>query len=211
MAELGVSRTVLREAIKMLVAKGLVEPRGKLGTLVREHKHWNFLDPTILHLYCQVGDYSAFARNFQQIRSIIEPEAAALAAGHRSSAQLKALERAYREMEAAKDIDRWTTADLNFHEAILEATGNPFMRPLGALVSAALQTLLFHSAENATDVADALRVHGRVLDAIRNRDPDKARTEMKTLLTHTALFVSKSIKVARHKRTAHSPGTGRLG
>ena len=205
MTELSVSRTVLREAIKMLAAKGLLESRGKRGTLVRERKHWNLLDPTILQLHCQIVEYSAFAQSFQQIRSVVEPEAAALAAEHRSNGQLRLLERAYRDMESANDIDQWTAADLSFHEAILEATGNPFMRPLGALISAALETLLFHSAENASDTADALQVHGRVLDAIRNRDADKARAAMKSLLTRTALFVSKSIKSERRQRTARSP------
>src|ERR1700730_17086223 len=127
MLELGVSRTVLREAIKTLTAKGLIESRGKLGTRVRERKYWNLLDPTILHLYCQVVEYSTFAENFQQIRTIIEPEAAALAAEHHSGRQLKALEEAYLAMESAKNIDEWTAADLSFHEAILDATGNPFM------------------------------------------------------------------------------------
>src|ERR1700683_4319854 len=76
MLEFGVSRTVLREAVKILTAKGLVESLGKLGTRVRERRYWNLLDPTILHLYCQVVEYSTFAESFQQIRTIIEPEAA---------------------------------------------------------------------------------------------------------------------------------------
>src|SRR5689334_19201975 len=135
MAELGVSRTALREAIKILTANGIVESRTSSGTRVRPREHWNLLDPTILHLYCQVVEYSSFARSFQQIRVIIEPEAAALAAEHRTRGQLAALEDAYRAMEAARDAKSWTPADLRFHESILDATGNPFMRPLGALIS----------------------------------------------------------------------------
>lgn len=206
MLELGISRTVLREAIKTLTAKGLIESRGKLGTLVRDPKYWNLLDPTVIRLYCEAAEYSTFARAFQQIRAIIEPEAAALAAERHTSEHLKGLETAFAAMQDAEDIDQWTAADLNFHEAILDATGNPFMRPLGALISTALQTLLFHSAENATDFLQALSVHGRVLDGIRKRDPDKARTAMKTLLSRTALFVSKSINLERRRRrTTSSP------
>jgi DNA-binding FadR family transcriptional regulator len=202
MLEFGVSRTVLREAVKILTAKGLVESRGKLGTRVRERRYWNLLDPTILHLYCQVVEYSTFAESFQQIRTIIEPEAAALAAEHHSGKQLKALEDAYHAMEAAKSIEEWTTTDLSFHEAILEATGNPFMRPLGALISTALETLLFHSAKSSANPFDSLVAHGRVLDAIRGRDVGKAREAMKTLLTGTALSLSKTIRMERRQRVA---------
>lgn len=212
MRELGVSRTVLREAIKILTANGLIESRGKLGTRVRERKYWNLLDPTILHLYCRVAEYSVFAQGFQQLRAIIEPEAAALAAQQRSASQLRALEAACDAMATAKDIDEWTAADLRFHEGILDATCNPFMRPLGALISAALETLLFHSAENSADSADALTAHRGVLDAIRRRDAVRARAAMKALLARTALFVSKSIrKVARRRiavgNRAGSPST----
>ena len=201
MAELRISRTVLREAIKILAAKGLIVSRPKSGTQVRPSRYWNLLDPVVLDLYCRVFDYSEFAQNFQKLRVIIEPEAAAMAADQRTERQLRELETAYAAMKAADDVADWTSADLAFHEAILEATGNPFIQPLGSLIHAALNTLLFHSAETSANPFDSLRVHGLVLDAIRRRDAHAARRAMNRLLTGTGLSISKAVKSARqHSR-----------
>ncbi|HEY2835315.1 MAG TPA: FadR/GntR family transcriptional regulator [Rhizomicrobium sp.] len=199
MAELRISRTVLREAIKVLAAKGLIVSRPKSGTHVRPSRHWNLLDPVILDLYCRVYDYSEFAQNFQKLRVIIEPEAAAMAAGQRNERQLRALDEAYAAMKAAGDITDWTKADLTFHEAILEATGNPFMQPLGSLIRAALDTLLFHSAKTSANPFDSLREHGAVLEAIRRRDGAAAREAMNRLLAGTGLSISKAVKSTRHQ------------
>jgi DNA-binding FadR family transcriptional regulator len=200
MAELQISRTVLREAVKTLAAKGLVESRTKVGTSVRAQRYWNLLDPTILALYCQVSEYAAFARGFQQIRVIIEPEAAALAAEHRTPRQLRVIEDAYRDMGNAQGIAAWTAADLAFHEAILAATGNPFMLPLGGVIRAALETLLYHSAETSADPFDSLGEHKAVLSAISKRDPSAARRAMKALLAGTGLTIAKVAKADRRRR-----------
>ena len=208
-AELNVSRTVLREAIKILAAKGLLVSRPKSGTQVRLPRYWNLLDPTILDLYCRIVDYSEFAENFQKLRVIIEPEAAAAAAVGRSARQMRTLDETYRSMEGARDIADWTSADLAFHEAILEATGNPFMRPLGSLIRAALETLLFHSAKTSTNPFDSLVEHKNVLDAIRKRDANSARTAMKILLAGTGLSISKTVKSARQSLLRRSHELGR--
>jgi DNA-binding FadR family transcriptional regulator len=193
MAELSVSRTVLREALKILSAKGLVESRPKTGTRVRPRRDWNLLDPTLLRLHCQFTDYSDFALHFQQLRGIIEPEAAALAAINCEAAQLEGIVAAYEAMARARSVPEWTQADLSFHRAILEATGNPFVMPLGSLIHAALETLLYHSASDSADPFASLQEHLRVLDAIRSGDADGARAAMKGLLRHTNLAVSQTI------------------
>lgn len=209
MAELHISRTVVREAIKILAAKGLIVSRPKSGTHVRPPRHWNLLDPVILDLYCRVYDYSEFAQNFQKLRVIIEPEAAAMAAAQRTARQLRALNEAYAAMKAARDIAGWTVADLAFHEAILEATGNPFMQPLGSLIRAALDTLLFHSAKTSANPFDSLREHEAVLEAIRRRDAAEAREAMNRLLASTGLSISKAVKSAR--QSAQRQGEVRQG
>ena len=93
-------------------------------------------------------------------------------------------------MSEAKTLRDWTAADLAFHEAILEATGNPFMVPLGSVIRAALETLLYHSAETAANPFDSLREHRSVLDAIVKRQSDAARRAMKALLAGTGLSIS---------------------
>jgi DNA-binding FadR family transcriptional regulator len=204
MAELDISRTVLREAVKFLAAKGLVESRTRSGTRVLPQEYWNLLDPTVLRLYCQVVEYGNFAQNFQQIRVILEPEAAALAARHRTKAHLAAIEGAYSAMEAAQDVSGWIPADLRFHEAILEATCNPFMRPLGALVSTALETLIAHSFETSANPFDSLTEHQAVLDAIRRQNEAQARKSMQTLLAGTGLSISKTVKAQRRRHPSRS-------
>lgn len=202
MAQFDVSRTVLREAIKILAAKGMVESRTRTGTRVLPRERWNLLDPTVLGLYCQVVEYGGFAQSFQQIRMIIEPEAAALAALNRTRSQLAQIDEAYHAMEMAEDAKSWTPADLRFHEAILDATGNPFIRPLGALISAALETLIAHSFDISPDPFKSLPAHRQVLDGIRRRDEYQARERMKALLESTALSISKTVKAERGSRQA---------
>jgi DNA-binding FadR family transcriptional regulator len=200
MSELEISRTVLREAVKILGAKGLLVSRPRSGTRVLPPRNWNLLDPVIIELYCRVGDYSQFAKNFQMLRAIIEPEAAAIAAAQRTQKQIKILAAAYGAMENARSLDEWTAADLAFHEAILEATGNPFMLPLASLIRAALNTLLFNSARTSADPFGSLAEHGHVLVAIRRRDAQGARKAMKTLLAGTELSISKTVRGARAAR-----------
>ena len=197
MAELSISRTVLREALKILIAKGLIESRPKTGSRVRDRRNWNLLDPTLLRLYCRVTDYSNFASHFQQLRSIIEPEAAALAALNHREGELAAIACAYEGMAGADNLPEWTRADLRFHEAILEATGNPFLIPLGSLIHAALETLLFQSASDSPDPFESLAGHARVLEAIRSRSANAARLAMKELLGQTNIAVSQAIDGAQ--------------
>jgi DNA-binding FadR family transcriptional regulator len=100
-------------------------------------------------------------------------------------------------MEASQDAKSWTPADLRFHEAILDATGNPFMRPLGALISAALETLITHSFAISTDPFKSLPAHREVLEAIGDRDDRLARDRMKALLADTALSIAKTVRAER--------------
>lgn len=209
MAELGISRTVLREALKILIAKGLLESRPKTGTRVRDRRNWNLLDPTLLKLYCRYTNYSDFGAHFQQLRTIIEPEAAALAALNRDASQLAAIVTAYETMANASNVMEWTRADLAFHEAILEATGNPFLIPLGSLIHAALETLLFQSASDSPDPFESLAGHSRVLEAIRVQDGDAARLAMKELLGHTNIAVTQAIGDAKASRQTTIASTGR--
>ena len=197
MAELRVSRTVLREALKILIAKGLIESRPKIGTRVRPKRDWNMLDPTILRLYCGVTDYADFAVHFQQLRLMIEPAAAAAAAAHRSEAQMATIEAAYASMAVATTSSEWADADLDFHLKVLEATGNPFIIPLGSLIHEALENFLHNSARSSPDPHQTLGLHSRVVEAIRSQDAAAAQHEMANLLGHTTLAVTQIIAVGQ--------------
>lgn len=118
--QLAISRTVLRESVKVLAAKGLVEARPKTGTRVRARSDWNLLDPDVLAWRFEASPDGAFFRNIVELRRIVEPEAARLAAERAADTEIAELEAAFREMEAAvDDPDAYLEPDLRFHELIL--------------------------------------------------------------------------------------------
>lgn len=191
--ELQVSRTALREAIKVLAGKGLLEARPRIGTRVRERPQWNLLDPDILAWRCETGADPEFLRHLTELREIIEPAAAQLAAASRSDAQLQAIEVAYAAMEAAQDIGEWVQADLAFHTAVLQATNNPLLVPLAAIIGSAMESLLGVTARNAEDFKRALPEHLKVLDAIRDGDTQGALHRMASMLGDTRALMRRAV------------------
>ena len=136
--QFSVSRTALREAIKVLAAKGLVESRPKTGTRVRPRGEWNMLDPDLLAWQFATQPMEQLAKDLFEIRQIIEPAAAAMAAERADEDQRKAISGAFADMEAAPDGDASVEPDLRFHQSILAASNNEFLQPLGALIETAM-------------------------------------------------------------------------
>ena len=183
--ELQVSRTALREAIKVLAAKGLLEARPRIGTRVRARELWNLLDPDILAWRCTTGADAEFLHHLAELREIIEPAAASLAANSRSEEQLSAIASALNDMRDAPAIAQWIEADLAFHTAVLRATNNPLLMPLAAIIGSALESLLGVSARSAGDFKRGLPDHQKVYDAIKSRDAQSALHRMAGLLSDT--------------------------
>jgi DNA-binding FadR family transcriptional regulator len=183
--ELQVSRTALREAIKVLAAKGLLEPRPRIGTRVRPREQWNLLDPDILAWRCATGVDATFLRHLAELRDIIEPAAASLAASSRTPQQLSAIGDALQAMREAPAIERWVAADLAFHTAVLQATNNPLLMPLAAIIGSALESLLAVTARSAGDFKRGLPDHQKVFEAIQNRDAAGALHRMASMLADT--------------------------
>jgi DNA-binding FadR family transcriptional regulator len=183
--EFGVSRTALREAVKVLAAKGLVQSRPRVGTRVRPRTLWNHLDPDVLAWRCAHGPDPELLDQLTEMREIIEPAAAQLAARHRSDGQLEAIERSLADMGAARRLGQWVEADVRFHRAILGATGNALLMPLAGLISTALESLLHASAQSAEDFRVAWPDHARVARAIRAQDTQLASQAMALLLADT--------------------------
>ena len=177
-----ISRTALREAMKVLASKGLIETRQKTGTRVRDPRYWNQLDADILAWRCASMPTEDFVEKLVEMREIIEPAAVAAAAKRRSAEQLARLKAAYEAMAAAADLDAWTKADLDFHERILECANNELMASLFSVIDAALGAYFLLSARTAVDFKYSLPRHFAVYDAIRLRRPEAAREAMHGLI-----------------------------
>jgi DNA-binding FadR family transcriptional regulator len=125
--QMEVSRTVLREALKVLASKGLIETRQKTGMRVRDPRFWNHLDADVLGWRCAAMPTDDFVEKLVEMREIIEPAAVMAAARRRQPEQLEAIAEALEAMEGAEDLDAWAAADLRFHEAVLAATNNELL------------------------------------------------------------------------------------
>lgn len=182
---LDVSRTALREAIKILSAKGLIESRPKTGTRVKPRSKWNLLDPDVLSWHFPEPD-PAFLYGLFETRLIIEPNTAAMAAVRATPEEVRAIEAAYEAMEKAEpETEAVYVTDLEFHQAILNASGNDFMKSFGMLIETALIGSFRLSSAGPKAHVQSLPDHQAVYAAISHRDPDEARAAMYKLLRRT--------------------------
>jgi DNA-binding FadR family transcriptional regulator len=196
-----VSRTALREAIKILAAKGLIISKPRTGTRVRPRADWNFLDPDVLAWRLSTGDIDRYVKELFELRRMIEPAAAALAAGRATPAAAARLEHAYRGMEAAGDDgERFEEPDRMFHQAILRMTGNEMIGSLAALIETALLMSFRLSNDNPRGQRHSLPLHGAVLAAIRRHQPEQARRAMERLLAQSERDVRLAIATRRRRR-----------
>jgi DNA-binding FadR family transcriptional regulator len=179
-----VSRTALREAVRTLAAKGLVESRQRAGTRVRASEDWNRLDTDVLGWMGEFEPDLDFVRGLTEARQIIEPAAAEMAARRATSRNLAAIEEAYDAMCAAKltDLDACARADVAFHVAILRASRNPVLANLGNVIGAALMNAFRLTTSASVNYRKTLAAHGEVFEAIRMRHADIARSRMQALL-----------------------------
>lgn len=170
-----VSRPVLREAMRVLVAKGLVVSKQRSGASVRPSSEWHLLDPDVLYWLIQSKPKNEFVGVLMTVRRIIEPAAAALAAQLASEAQLKSIAEAYAGMEAAKTPEELLEPDVAFHRRIAEATGNELLAYIGNMLSLALRESIKLSSLHPNTHALSLPRHKAILTALQNRDPLGAR------------------------------------
>ncbi len=179
-----VSRTVLRESMKTLAAKGLVVPRARVGTRVTETIHWNMFDNDVLSWHFESGVNKEFLLHLYDIRMAFEPFAASLVAERASREDIELLRSLAASMAAPHHTsDSLAVIDLHFHLAITEASQNPFMRSLGGLIEAALVGMFRMSAPPASNgfgnIADT---HMTIVDAIAARDGAAAHKAMEFVI-----------------------------
>ena len=189
--ELGASRTVVREAVKSLASKGLLEPRTRTGTRVLESIHWNLLDLDVLGWRYAAMPRMQFFRELFEIRGMIEPPAAALAAKRATDADVTAIAQAFDDMEAVDhESDAAIDADLRFHRAILAAAHNDLLSQMGGLIGVGL-LISFRISSRSYPVS--LPLHRELFEAIRDRRPAQAREVMERLLSGTREFLEQEM------------------
>ena len=189
-ARFGVSRTVTREAVKMLTAKGLLTARPRAGTSVQPPSAWSVFDPDVLRWLLERKFSLDLLRHFNELRYAIEPQAAALAAANSPGPAHEAIAAGLSRMEEAeRDGEDTLEADIAFHVAILEASQNPFFLQFRDMVETALRTSIRFTnrfKERSADVA----AHRMVLLAIDAGDSRAARTAMAAIIGEVMEFIT---------------------
>lgn len=197
---LNVSRPAYREAVRILAAKGLVRSRPKAGTTVNPRETWNLLDPDVLAWMFQGKPSKTFIRNLFELRSIIEPAAAALAAERRSAVQLSRMGYALEQMARhGVETPEGRRADEEFHSEMLGATGNEAVRALADTISAGIRWSVIFKLDGRNKLRDAVPDHRAVYAAIADQDPERARSAMLELL-RLALDDTRSMDSRRENR-----------
>jgi DNA-binding FadR family transcriptional regulator len=205
---LGVSRTVLREAIKVLAGKGLVESRPKTGTRVRPRSDWNFLDPDVLAWRYAGAITLEDVKALFELRRAIEPMSAALAAQRATAEQIDELNDALAEMEAvADDGDLFAKPDLVFHQTILRMTGNELIGSLAALIETALVTSFRLSNDNPNGQRPSLPQHRTVAERIAAGDAAGAQQALLSLIDHAEEDVRVGVESLNRRRRRQEQAT----
>ncbi len=182
-AEFGVSRTVTREAIKVLAEKGMVESRPKVGTQVQPRQQWNLIDPDILNWEYEVGPREPFLHRLTELRLVIEPAAARMAASRATNQELALIQAAYERLaQSVAEIDEYINADMQFHAAIVNAAHNELLEQIVNTIRVAL----IASRKTTTQIPGAsqstLPLHYAVAEAVCKRDAQAAYRAMEYLI-----------------------------
>jgi DNA-binding FadR family transcriptional regulator len=208
-ARLKVSRTAYREAVRILAAKGLIESRPKLGTRVSEPRHWHLLDPDVISWIFSGTPDERLLDGLFELRTLVEPAAAALAAERRTPEQLRVMREALDRMAASSlAVDEGRQADRDFHTALLEASGNPFLTSLTSGVAAAITWTTIFKQRKRPLPRDPLPDHERVYEAVASGDAAAARDAMAELV-HLALLDTtgaRTVSSRAVRRAGHRSG-----
>lgn len=183
--QLQVSRSAYREAIRILAAKGLVESRPRTGTRVLPMERWNLLDPDVLAWFFESEPSRSMVDGLFELRLIVEPAAAALAAVRRTTQQLGQMRQALNDMERLTlKTEAGQSADRDFHQTLLIATGNPPLISLASTIGAGVRWTTHYKQRKRKLPPDPMPEHWRVYDAVAAGDADEARAAMEALVNH---------------------------
>lgn len=205
-SQYGVSRTVVREAVKTLVAKGLLVTGPKVGTRVLPESQWNWFDPQVVAWLTRVGLTRDFLRDLQELRRVVEPAAVRLAAERATAADIAELETAFAGMKRAIDEGGdYVTSDLRFHQALLRASHNRMLVLMSQALSALLRTSFEISTARPHGAANSLPLHRAILDAVIARSPPGAAQACTDLIDSAADDIAKVLGSRRRLPSLVAP------
>jgi DNA-binding FadR family transcriptional regulator len=207
-SKLGVSRTVVREAVRVLDSMGLVAVRRRVGITVLSPEHWNPFDRDIIRWRLAGPDRLTHLQSLSELRSAIEPLAARLAADRASPQDCGALTAAVIGMSAtarAANADSYLAYDSDFHRTLLVASGNPMLAGLAEVVVEVLAGRTRHALMPAVAEPEAVQLHGVVASAVQARDGAGAEAAMRAIVAES----STAIRAIHDEPAAPSASAGR--
>lgn len=199
-AALGVSRTVLRESMKVLADKGMVEIKPRAGTRARPSSEWRRLDPDLLSWQAEIDPSPEFLRQLCEVRLAIEPTAAGFAAVRASAVELERLEaNLIRRRRRGLRPDELTLLDLEFHAALVEAGHNPFLTQLSDAIRTPIRIAFSAAARFSSTVELGLEAHEALLGCLRRGEPLAARRAAEEAVGFAMLAVERVIESKRRR------------
>jgi DNA-binding FadR family transcriptional regulator len=204
--ELGVSRTVVREAVKSLIAKGLMTTGPKVGTRVLSGDYWNWFDADVIVWQSKAGLTPEFLRDLQDLRRVVEPAAMRLAAERATPADIAEVEAAYAGMkQAVEEGGDYVTQDLRFHQGLMRASRNRMLVQMSKALAALLQTSFEISTLRKDGPLLSLPLHRAVLDAVIARRPDDAERAIRVLIDGAGVDIEQVLASRRQLPSLRNP------
>jgi DNA-binding FadR family transcriptional regulator len=204
--QLGVSRTVVREAVKSLIAKGLVTSGPKVGTRVLPPEHWNWFDPDVIVWQSQAGLTPEFLKDLQELRRVVEPAAVRMAAERATPADLAEIGAAFEGMRVAvEEGGDYVASDLRFHQGLLRASHNRMMVQMSKALGALLRTSFEISTTRKDGPRKSLPLHRAVFDAVSAHQPARAEKAILVLIDGAREDIETVLASRRRLPRLHEP------